>query len=115
METDGTSQAGSLPGRRGRPDGAADRGQAGFTLIEFLVVVGVMAILGGIVVFSVGRARDNAAKNACQTERSTFETAANAASIDPAATMSNYLKDSTGVYFEVTGPSSYSRLATSQY
>ena len=91
------------------------RSQAGFTLIEFLVVVGVMAILAGVAVFAIGKARENAAKNACLTERATFETAGNAASVDPSFPISSYLKTPQGVYFEVTGSTSYSRQATSAY
>jgi len=55
------------------------RGQGGFTLIELLVVIAILAILAGVVVFAVGNATDGADESACNTERRTISTAANAA------------------------------------
>ena len=53
--------------------------QGGFTLIELLVVIAILAILAGVAVFAVGGLTTNAAKNACEVERDTIVTAANAA------------------------------------
>lgn len=80
------------------------RGQGGFTLIELLVVIAILGILAGVAVFAVGSIRDNANKNACKTEQATFETAHDAASIEPGDNMASYLKDTTGKYF--TAPAS---------
>lgn len=79
------------------------RGQGGFTLIELLVVIAILGILAGVVVFAIGSIRDNANENACLTELSTFETAVDAASIEPGDTAASYLKDPEGKYFEVGG------------
>ncbi len=58
---------------------AAMRGQSGFTLVELLVAVAILAILAGVAVFAVGNLTEGAAQNACEVERDTLVTAANAA------------------------------------
>lgn len=83
------------------------RGQSGFTLIELLIVTSIISILAGVVVFAVGRARDNAARNACETERLTFETASNASQVEPGDNIRSYLKTETGLYFQVDGTNSF--------
>ena len=83
------------------------RGQGGFTLIELLVVIAILAILAGVAVFAIGGIRENANKNACLTELSTFETAADAASIEPGDEISDYLKTPTGKYFQASGATSF--------
>ena len=80
------------------------RGQGGFTLIELLVVIAILAILAGVAVFAIGGIRANANKNACLTEKATFETAVDAASIDSGAAAS-YIKALPGKYFTLTGNS----------
>ncbi len=57
----------------------AMRGQSGFTLVELLVAVAILAILAGVAVFAVGNLTSGAATNACEVERDTLVTAANAA------------------------------------
>jgi len=44
------------------------RDEMGFTLFELLIVIVILAILAGIVVFSVGSSTANAAATACQTD-----------------------------------------------
>ena len=83
------------------------RGQSGFTLIELLVVTSILTIMAGVVVFGVGKAKDNAASNACETERATFETAANASTVGSGDNIRSYLKQDSGLYFEVSGTNSF--------
>ena len=49
--------------------------EQGFTLVELLIVIVILGILAGIVVFAVGGLTDDASKNACKTDASTFTSA----------------------------------------
>ena len=57
----------------------AMRGQSGFTLVELLVAVAILAILAGVAVFAVGSLTSNSGIAACDTEASTIKTAIAAA------------------------------------
>jgi len=83
-------------------------------LVELLVVVGIMAVLAGVVVFSVGRAKENASRNACLHEKAVFEVAADAASVELGDDIRSYLHSEQGVYFEVSG-STFVAVAGSGY
>ncbi len=61
---------------------AAMRGQSGFTLVELLVAVAILAVLAGTAVFAVGSLTDNATTAACDTEAKTVKTAAAAYKVD---------------------------------
>ena len=50
----------------------------GFTLVELLIVIVVLGILAGIVVFGVGKFRDDAAVAACNADVKTVSVAADA-------------------------------------
>jgi general secretion pathway protein G len=56
----------------------AKRNEEGFTLIELLIVIIILGILAAIVVFAVGNAREEAAKNSCKTELKSVQLAAEA-------------------------------------
>ncbi len=58
---------------------AAMRGQSGFTLVELLVAVAILAILAGVAVFAVGSLTSDAGASACKTEKDTITTAISAA------------------------------------
>lgn len=90
-------------------------GQGGFTLIELIVVVGIIAVLTGVVVFSVGNARQNAAKNACQTELFAFTTASNASEVDPDDNIRSYLSVDVGDYFQVSGTNGFTTVPGSGF
>jgi prepilin-type N-terminal cleavage/methylation domain-containing protein len=99
---------------------ATMRGQGGFTLVELLVAVAILAILAGVAVFAVTGLTDEASDAACQTEVDTIRTAnasANATA-DQADTALDFLQNgSAGKFFTVSvspaaGTDSNSRTAT---
>jgi general secretion pathway protein G len=53
-------------------------GQSGFTLIEILVVVAILAILAGVVVLAVSGVQDDGQQSACELDLRTVKTAAEA-------------------------------------
>ena len=50
-------------------------GEAGFTLVELLVVIVILAVLAAIVVFAVGGITDKGTTSSCKADRSSLETA----------------------------------------
>ena len=79
----------------------AQAGQGGFTLIELLVVIAILAVLAGLAVIGIGAMRGVAENKACEADKDTYATAAEAKRIadnssnypDEAAMLaSNYLK-----------------------
>ena len=53
----------------------AQRGEAGFTLVELLIVVAILGILAGVVVFSVAGVQNDSQTSACKAEAATVKTA----------------------------------------
>lgn len=89
-----------------------DHGDDGFTLIELLIVITILGILAGIVVFAVGSSKGDAEANACEADKKTVSTAAEAYKAKngsyPASTAAlvtaNFLKtDPGGTYNATTG------------
>ena len=53
-------------------------GEAGFTLVELLVVIVILGVLAGIVVFAVGGITNNSTKSTCKSDVATAQTAEDA-------------------------------------
>jgi general secretion pathway protein G len=51
------------------------RGQAGFTLVELLVVIVILAVLAAVVVFAVGGIADKGETASCEADTSALATA----------------------------------------
>ncbi len=81
---------------------AAMRGQGGFTLVELLVAVAILAILAGVAVFAVGNLTSQSGVAACRTEGDTLRTAAQSAEVtgDPVST---YLEGTLKYFNAATG------------
>lgn len=45
------------------------RGSRGFTLVELIIVIAILAVLSGIALFKINSTREEAAKNACHAQR----------------------------------------------
>jgi general secretion pathway protein G len=54
-------------------------GEGGFTLVELLVVIVILGILAAIVVFAVGGITDKGTTASCKADKSSLETAEEAA------------------------------------
>lgn len=67
MQTDHTAHHSPTDARR-----APDRG---FTLVEILIVVVILAILSTVTVFAIRGMKDDADSSACATDHKTLETA----------------------------------------
>lgn len=82
------------------------RGQGGFTLIELMVVIGILSILGVVVIIAVSTALGNSRESACQLEQRTLRGAMGTAkaSENPNDTYQNYLADGeVPIYFTNSG------------
>ncbi|MCB1256169.1 MAG: type II secretion system protein [Microthrixaceae bacterium] len=71
------------------------RGQGGFTLIEMMVIIGILAILASVVIIAVSTALGNSRESACQLEQRTLRGAMGTAqaSGDTNDTFEDYLAD----------------------
>jgi prepilin-type N-terminal cleavage/methylation domain-containing protein len=79
-----------------------ESGQAGFTLIELLIVIVILGILAGIVVFAVGNSKGDATTAACDANKKTVSTAAEAykaknGGYPSSLSSSGFLKDTSGL------------------
>jgi prepilin-type N-terminal cleavage/methylation domain-containing protein len=75
-----------------------DRGDKGFTLVELLIVLIILAILSGLVVFAVGAEQQNAAFATCATDAKAVQSALQ----EYKAMVGAY---PGGISLQVTGPS----------
>jgi prepilin-type N-terminal cleavage/methylation domain-containing protein len=69
--------------------GPRHKGQGGFTLVELLIVIVILAVLAAIVVFAVGTTSKNAVAASCSADAKSVETAMAAYDAQIAAYPSN--------------------------
>jgi prepilin-type N-terminal cleavage/methylation domain-containing protein len=74
------------------------RASKGFTIIELLVVVSIIALLVGILLPAIGKARDNAMVNASKNNLRQFAVAHKAYAADWADRHLTYVRDNLGQY-----------------
>jgi prepilin-type N-terminal cleavage/methylation domain-containing protein len=78
------------------------RGEQGFTLIEMLVVLAILAVLSGVVVVALGNSEHSAHVASCRTERSSvihaFAASKTSREVEAGVKYSDFLKDSPGYF-----------------
>ena len=82
-------------------------GDAGFTLVELLIVIVVLGILSGIVLFGVARFRTDANAAACKADVATVNVAADAYDAQTGAFPANVAALVTGGYLKSTPSGTY--------
>ena len=82
-------------------------GDAGFTLVELLIVIVVLGILSGIVLFGVARFRTDANAAACKADVATVNVAADAYDAQTGGYPANVAALVTGGYLKSTPSGTY--------
>ncbi len=82
-------------------------GDAGFTLVELLIVIVVLGILSGIVLFGVARFRSDANAAACKADLATVNVAADAYDAQTGNFPANVAALVTGGYLKSTPSGTY--------
>ena len=82
-------------------------GDAGFTLVELLIVIVVLGILSGIVLFGVARFRSDANAAACKADVATVNVAADAYDAQTGGFPANVAALVSGGYLKSTPSGTY--------